>query len=398
VRYQFPLNDEEEAFRDEVRTFLGRNLPPNWGTPGYTPWAGEAEEAEFLRDWQYRLNRAHLVAIGWPEEYGGRGAGIVHQLIYSQEMAGHAAPPLINLGAINAGGPVIIHWGTEWQKTRFLPKMLSAEEVWCQTFSEPDAGSDLAALRTRAVPDGENFVVTGQKIWTTRAHIAEWSFLLARTDPDRPKHHGITYFLLDMRTPGVTIRPLRQINGRSDFNQVFLDGVRLSRELVVGEVNQGWRIATGLLNFERASFGDTTRLERRFEIVSKLAREITRDGAPRKHDPVTRDKMVRFAIILEALRGIGWRTLVAGLRGAPPGPESAVSKLLITETDQAMADFAMELLGPMGILMQESAHAVAGGDAPAAYLTLRAATIGGGTSEVQRNVLGQRLLGLPRDG
>jgi alkylation response protein AidB-like acyl-CoA dehydrogenase len=397
VRYKLALSAEDEAFRDEVRAFLDRNLPAEWGKPGNKPWRNEREELEFLKDWQYRLYQARLVAIAWPEEYGGRGAGVMHQILFAQEMARRGAPPILNRGAILGGGPVIIQWGSDWQKQRFLDTMLRGEEIWCQTFSEPDAGSDLASLRTRAVADGDDFLVTGQKIWTTRGHIADWSFLLARTDPDRPKHHGITYFLLDMKSPGLTVQPLKQISGLSEFNQVFFDNVRVPRQLVVGEVNQGWQVATNLLNYERAGFGDTTRIERRLRVVLKLAQETVVDGKRRFDDPFVRDQIVRNAALVEALRQIGWRGVVAGLQGAPPGHESAISKLLMTETDQGMSELGMDLLGPYSLLTRGSPNTVKGGNAPLSYLIMRASTIGGGTSEIQRNIIGERVLGLPRD-
>jgi alkylation response protein AidB-like acyl-CoA dehydrogenase len=396
MQFELDLSPEDEAFRDEVRTFLERNLPPKWGTVGYKPWSNEEERGAFLRDWQYRLYKARLVAIAWPEEYGGRNATVVQQLIYNREMNRRRAPELLNRPALTHIGPTILHLGTDWQRQRFLPKMLSGEEIWCQMTSEPDAGSDLASLRTRAVGDGEDFLATGTKIWTSRAHLSDWASLMARTNPEAPKHHGITYFLVSMKTPGITIRPLRQIGGMSEFNQIFLDGVRIPRTQIVGEVNEGWRVATTHLNFERSGLSETSRIERRFEILVKLAKETVVDGKPRIDDPLVRDQLARFEVLSEALKQIGLKTILAGLRGRPPGPESAIGKLLTTETDQAMANYGLDLLGPYGVLTQGSPHAVKGGNAALSYLILRAATIGGGTSEIQRNLIGERVLGLPR--
>jgi alkylation response protein AidB-like acyl-CoA dehydrogenase len=396
MQFELVLSDADRAFQAEVRAFLDANLPKGWGTPGFRAWRNEEEQIAFLRDWQYRLYKAGLAAIAWPEEWGGRNATLIQQLIFNQEMQRRAAPEILNRGAILRGGPILMQWGTEWQKQRFLPKMLSGEEFWCQTFSEPDAGSDLAALRTRAELDGDDYVINGHKIWTTRAQYADWSFLLARTDPNAPKHHGISYFLLNMKSPGVIVRPLKQISGRSEFNEVLLQDVRIPRAYLVGEPNKGWQVATNFLNFERASLGDTTRLEKRLRIVTRLAKETIVDGQRKFDDPLVQDELARFATLAEALRLIGQRTILAGLRGTP-GPESAVAKLLTTETDQQMANFGLDLLGPAGILERGSPRALKEGNAALSYLIMRAATIGGGTSEIQRNLIGERILGLPRD-
>jgi alkylation response protein AidB-like acyl-CoA dehydrogenase len=394
--YELELTPEDEAFRQELRHFLDENLPPDWGRPGAKPWRGEQERIAFLKDWQRRLHAAGLAAIAWPEEYGGRGAGVMQQVIYGEEMARRSTPDVINRGAILQIGPAIIQWGSDDQKAFFLPRMLNADDLWCQGFSEPDAGSDLASLKTRAVADGDEFVISGAKIWTSRADIADWCLLLARTDPDAPKHHGISCFIVDMRAPGISVRPLKQISGPSGFNQVFFDEVRVPRTSLVGPLNEGWRVATTTLRYERAGTS-TSRAERRLEIVAKLARETVVDGRRRIDDPLVREKLARFSAVVEALRQIGWRSIVGGLQGSPPGPETSIAKLLWSETDQAMADFGMELLGPYGVLQAGSPHAVKGGNPALSYLIMRAATIGGGTSEVQRNIIGERVLGLPRD-
>jgi alkylation response protein AidB-like acyl-CoA dehydrogenase len=396
VRFELALTPEDEAFRDEIRAFLDANLPPKWGTSGFKAWSTEREQVAFVQNWQHELNRARLAAISWPEEFGGRDATPMQQIVYAQEMSHRSAPDGVNKGAISRGGPIIIQFGTDWQRERFLLKMLSGEEVWCQGFSEPDAGSDLASLKTRAVLEGDEYAITGQKIWTTRAHLSDWCFLLARTDPDAPKHRGITYFLVDMKSPGVTVRPLKQITGRSEFNEVFFDEVHVPRTQVVGEPNRGWQVATTFLNYERASLGDTTRLELRLQRVTRLAMDTVIDGRRRLDDPIIRDKLVRFAARVEALRQMGWNTTVSSLLGAAPGPESAFVKMLWSETDQGLADLAMDIAGAYGVLTAGSPHAIKGGNVPLSYLIMRAATIGGGTSEVQRNIIGERVLGLPK--
>ncbi|MEJ2205786.1 MAG: acyl-CoA dehydrogenase family protein [Gemmatimonadota bacterium] len=390
------LAPEDEAFRDEVRVFLDANLPAGWGTSAYRGPRDEAGRIAFQREWHRRLHEAGLVAIAWPEAYGGRGAGFVQQMIYNTEMARRRAPDPINRSAIAYIGPTIIQWGSDWQKEHFLPRILTAEDVWCQGFSEPGAGSDLAALRTHARLEGDEFVVTGHKVWTSKAHYADWCYVLVRTDLNAPKHEGISCLLVDMRSPGITIRPIRQISGGSEFNEVFLDEVRVPRRCLVGALNQGWRVATSTLSYERAGLSRTSRIERRLDILIALARELTVDGRPTFEDAAVRDRLVRFAVKVEALRHLSARVSAANLRGAAPGPEVSIAKLLTSELDQAMADFGMDLAGPYAALVKGSARAIKGGNVPLSYLIMRAATIGGGTSEIQRNVIAERVLGLPK--
>jgi alkylation response protein AidB-like acyl-CoA dehydrogenase len=356
----------------------------------------EASRIELQRDWQRRLHRAGLVAIAWPVEYGGRGAGFVQQLLYNTEMAQRRAPDPINRSAVAYIGPTIIQWGSDRQREHFLPRILSGEDVWCQGFSEPDAGSDLAALRTQAVVDGDEFVLTGHKVWTSKAHFADWCLVLARTDPAAPKHQGISCLLVDLRSDGITIRPIRQISGQSDFNEVFFDGVRVPRSCLVGELHGGWRVANATLSYERAGLSRTQRIERRLDILLDLARELPVDGRPQIEEPVVRDQLVRFAVEVEALRHISLRASASALRGSAPGPEVSIAKLLTSELDQAMAEFGMDLAGPHAALVRGSEHAIKGGNVPLSYLIMRAATIGGGTSEIQRNLIAERILGLPK--
>jgi alkylation response protein AidB-like acyl-CoA dehydrogenase len=392
---ELELTPEDEAFRAEVRQFLDANLPKDWDKAG-KPWKTSSERVEFLRDWQRRLNKARLAAVSWPVEFGGRGASLTQQIIYSQEMAKQSTPDVINRGAILQLGPAIIQWGSRELKDYFLPRILNADDLWCQGFSEPGGGSDLAAMTTKAVDNGDHFLVSGSKIWTSRAEQASWCFLLARTNPEAKKHQGITAMILDMREPGITIRPLKQISGVMGFNQVFFDSVRVPKNRVIGEVNGGWKVATNTLRYERAGTA-TSRAERRLEVLTKLTRSTTMDGKRRIDDPLVRDRLTRYSAIVQALKEIGWRSIVGGLQGSPPGPETSIAKLIWSETDQSMADYGMELLGPYGPLQAGSPHAVKGGNPAASYLIMRAATIGGGTSEIQRNVIGERVLGLPKD-
>jgi alkylation response protein AidB-like acyl-CoA dehydrogenase len=396
VELELDLSPEDEAFRDEVRSFLDVNLPEGWGTSAYRGPRDEAGRIELQRDWQRRLFEAGLVAIAWPREFGGRGAGFVQQMVYNSEMARRRAPEPINRSAVAYIGPTLIQWGSAWQREHFLPRILSAADLWCQGFSEPDAGSDLAALRTRAELDGDEFVVTGHKVWTSKAHYADWCYVLARTNPDAPKHRGISCLLIDMRSPGITIRPIKQISGRSEFNEVFFDEVRVPRRCLVGELNGGWRVANSTLSYERAGLSRTHRIERRRDIVIALARELEVDGRPLIEDPAVREQLVRFAVRVEALRTISARASAAGLRGAAPGPEISIAKLLTSELDQAMSEYGMDLAGPYATLVRQSDHALKGGNIPLSYLIMRAATIGGGTSEIQRNLIAERVLGLPK--
>jgi alkylation response protein AidB-like acyl-CoA dehydrogenase len=395
---ELDLSPEDEAFRDEVRAFLDANLPDGWGTRAYKGPREEAGRIELQRDWQRRLHQARLIAIGWPVEHGGRGAGFVQQMLYNTEMARRRAPEPINRSAVAYIGPTLIQWGSDWQREHFLPRILSGEDMWCQGFSEPDAGSDLAALRTRAEldGDGDEFVLTGHKVWTSKAHYADWCFVLARTDPNAPKHQGISSLLVDLRSEGITIRPIRQISGRSEFNEVFFDSVRVPRSCLVGELNGGWKVANSTLSFERAGLSRTERIERRLAILVGLARELEVDGRPQIDDPVVREKLVRFAVEVEALRNISVRASTAGLRGTAPGPEVSIAKLLTSKLDQAMSEYGMDLAGPYAALLRESEHSLKGGNIPLSYLIMRAATIGGGTSEIQRNLIAERVLGLPK--
>jgi alkylation response protein AidB-like acyl-CoA dehydrogenase len=398
AEFELDLAPEDEAFRDEVRGFLDANLPEGLGTREYAEPRDEAGRVAFQRTWQRRLFDAGLAAIAWPKEHGGRDAGWIQQLLYNTEMARRRAPDPINRSAVAYIGPTIIQWGSAWQKERFLSRILSGDDVWCQGFSEPDAGSDLAAIRTRAdLHDGE-FIVSGQKVWTSKAHFADWCYIIARTDPHAPKHQGISCLLVDMHSPGITVRPLRQISGRSDFNEVFFDEVRVPMQCLVGPVNGGWRICNSTLRYERAGLSGTSRIERRLDILIGLAQELAVDGKALWDDPVVRDQLVRFAVKVEALRVISVRTSAASLRGADPGPEVSLAKLLTSELDQAMADYGMDLAGPYAALVRESPHTIKGGNVPLSYLIMRAATIGGGTSEIQRNVIAERVLGLPRSG
>jgi alkylation response protein AidB-like acyl-CoA dehydrogenase len=322
----------------------------------------------------------------------------VEQIIFYEELARAEAPPPVNRGALSMLGPTLMAHGTEAQTQRFLPKILTAEEIWCQGFSEPNAGSDLANLQCRAVRDGDDFIVTGQKVWTSLAHVADWGFFLVRTDPGAPKHKGITFLLVDMRSPGITVRPLRQMTGEAEFNEVFLDSVRVPAANVVGKVNEGWPVAMTTLAYERdlLTFIRNVSLRMAVDRLLTLAKKTERNGGRAADDPVVRQRLVALLIEEKCLQLNGYRSLTRLLRGQAPGPEGSTSKLSWSQVDQELAELAMEILGPAGQIT-EGARAVDGGQWASYCLLARASTIRAGTSEILKNILGERVLGLPKD-
>jgi alkylation response protein AidB-like acyl-CoA dehydrogenase len=390
----FNYTAEDEAFRTEFRAWLQNNL--QYATPIREPLADEeAGDWEARIRWHRKLNEGGWVAINWPREYGGRGASILQNIVYHEELerAGTAAP-FTGFG-IPLLGPTLIHWGTSQQKRRFLPKILTAEEIWCQGYSEPNAGSDLAGLQTRAIEDGDDFVVNGSKIWTSAAQRADWIFLLVRTDADAPKHKGISYLLVDMKTPGVAVRPLVQMTGARGFNQVFFEDVRVPRQNLVGQKNQGWQVALTTLMFERSTGHDRGIANQISELV-ELARRVPRDGRTAWESASVRQKIAQFALEAEAIRYTGYRQLTRQLRGLPPGPEGSMLKLCSTELALRLAAFATELLGPYSQLQLAAPFAMDAGKWSQRMLAARGATIYAGTNQVQHNIIGERVLGLPK--
>jgi alkylation response protein AidB-like acyl-CoA dehydrogenase len=393
----FGFSEQEERYRARVRAFLQANLSEIWGEEGQRP-TDETTRLKLLRQWQKRLFDHGFVGMAWPREYGGQGATQIEQAIFYEEMARSRAPVAINPVGINLVGPTLIAHGSEAHKQRFLPKILSGEHIWCQLFSEPNAGSDLAALRTRAELSGDEFVVNGQKIWSSFAHYADWGILLARTDPAAPKHRGISYFLVDMKTPGVNPRPLHQMSGSSEFCETFLDNVRIPRENLVGQINEGWRVATTTLSNERGTTTLATmiRFQRTFDELVELARSIIRAGRPATEDPIVRSRLAEFYIDLQKLRYSAFRAFSSILKGGSPGPEGSTLKLHWSEFHQRMQEFAMELQGSASQLMRDSPHAIRNGLWQYTFLWSRSDTIYAGTSEIQRNIIAQRVLGLPK--
>ncbi|HXZ87910.1 MAG TPA: acyl-CoA dehydrogenase family protein [Candidatus Binataceae bacterium] len=389
----FNYGPEDEAFRAEFRAWLEQNR--QYAMPMQEPLSDEAEGDWDARvRWHRKLHEGGWVAVSWPKEYGGRGASLLQNIIYYEELERIGAGAAGGFG-ISLLGPTLMHWGSEEQKRRFIPKILSAEEFWCQGYSEPNSGSDLASLQTRAIEEGDYFVVNGSKIWTSQAHHADWIFLLVRTDPEAPKHKGISYLLVDMKTPGITVRPLVQMTGARGFNQVFFEDVRVPKKNIVGEKNNGWQVAITTLMFERAG-GNERGLMKQVQELAALAKRTRRNGRSTWDDRSVRQKIARFAIEAEAIMYTGFRQLTRQLKGMPPGPEGSMNKLCGTELALGIAMFAMELLGPYGQLEADAEFVVDQGRWLQRMLAARGPTIYAGTNQIQHNIVGERVLGLPK--
>jgi alkylation response protein AidB-like acyl-CoA dehydrogenase len=395
----FTLTPEQQSFREEVRSWLTKHLPKDWSSKVQAASDVPREEAyDFLRQWQRKMYDAGFVGLTWPKESGGRGLTFMEEMILQEEMAQAKAPPVLNILAVGMAGPTINAYGTEEQKKRYPPKMLSCEEIWCQGYSEPNSGSDLAALQTRAVKDGDHYVINGQKVWTSLAHIADWMMLLARTDPAAPKHKGITYFLLDMHAPGVTVKPLKQITGDAEFNEVYFDNVRVHESQILGGLNNGWAVGLTTLKYERLAlgFGLQVRLRIALDGLVDLARRSSKNGAPASKDPVMRQKLAQMWIDTEVFKYTGARAITKLLKGELPGPEASTGKMMWVEGHQRLQELAMELEGPYAQLTKGSRWAVENGLWQYGFLRSRANSIEGGTTEIQKNIIGERVLGLPK--
>ena len=393
----FQYTPEQDAFRLRVRSWLAEHLPSELKVEDAMDErvAPNREIFDKRTAWHKQLYQAGWIGLAWPKEYGGQGAELMEQIIYNEEYAHARAPILPGYVGLGLAGPTIAQWGSEEQKQHFLPRILQGELVWCQGYSEPGSGSDLASLQTRAVEDGDEFVVNGQKVWTSGAQYADWMVLLARTDPEAPKHKGISYFLLDMKTPGVSVRPLVLLNGHSHFNEVFFEDVRIPKANLLGPKNEGWKVAITTLMFERSAAGGGgggSQIRR----LAELAKQVEIDGRPAWQHSWVRQRLAAFEIEKEALKYTRLRSLTRQLRGQPPGPEGSILKLAGSELGVRIAAFASELLGPYALLEAET-QAVP--DAPRwlnRVLSARQYTIAGGTSEIQHNIIGERVLGLPK--
>jgi alkylation response protein AidB-like acyl-CoA dehydrogenase len=373
------FSEPELAFRDELRAWFADH------EPGAEPYGDEDAHYEWRRDFQRRLARDGWAAVHWPPEYGGRGATLTQSAIFFEELGRARAPLPANVLGLLLAGPTIMTWGTPEQKERYLTPILTAEEIWCQGFSEPDAGSDLASLKTRAVKDGDDWMVTGQKVWTSGAQYSKWCMLVARTDPEAAKHKGLTYFLMDMEQEAVQVRPLRQITGGSEFNELFIDGARIPDENVLGGVGNGWKVALTTLMNERAGLAFFLQVRLRQLLDQVIAEAAARDLLD---DPVIADRIGELHLKAEVLRLTAYRGLTMIEKYGQPGPEGSLTKWMWSETNQQLTQFAADLVGPAAL--------TAGSRWAYELLRARGNSIEGGTTEVLKNIVAERVLGLPK--
>ncbi len=388
----FRFTPEQEAFRSDVRAFLDDALPADWiGSDN----AIDEEAFQFGREFLRKLAPKNWIAPAWPAEYGGLGLSLWEQVVFNEEMAYQRAP-LLNLAAVGYLGPTIMMYGNEEQERRHLPGITSGEVIWCQGYSEPGSGSDLASLQTRAVQDGDDFIINGQKIWTSQAHYADWIFLLARTDPEAPKHRGISYFLVDMKSPGITVRPLINMAGQSGFNEVFFEDVRVPRSGLLGELNRGWYMATTTLDFERSSVATSAGYRRTLGELVAYARETKANGAAVYDLPLVRHKLAELWLEYNIARYLSYRVVTLQVQKIVPNYEASIVKIFNSEYNQRLSRAGLHVLGLYGQLEPESAQARLRGRFERSYLASVGSTIAAGTSEIQRNIIATRGLGLPR--
>ena len=389
----FELSPREVAFRDELRSWLAARLPDEWRSPHpKEPWSDATRD--LARRWQSRLAEGRYVAMDWPIELNGRDATLGERIVLQQELMRARAPRILGHVGLDLVGPALIAHGTATQRARFLEPARTAAELWCQGFSEPGAGSDLGSLRTRAQLEGDHYVVNGQKVWTSVAEVADFCFLLTRTNPDVRKHVGISALIVDMRTPGITVRPLHQLTGEAEFNEVFFDNVRVPRENLVGAEGDGWKIAMGILSHERGpmwAFMFHGYMSADLRQLIELARE-----RGRHQDPLARQRLADAWVGVEIMRLLGARSLTAEGRGEHLGPRTSLEKLFGSELSQRVRELAMEILGPEALLAMDDPRAPWEGRWQRFHLFSRSETIMGGTSEIQRQVIAQQVLGLPR--
>jgi alkylation response protein AidB-like acyl-CoA dehydrogenase len=387
---------EDEAFRQRARRWFAEHP------------SGPLETLAQKKAWQRTLYDAGFVGMGWPREYGGQDARPMEQAIVAEEMARANVPGAVNSLALGLIGPTLIVHGSDDQKQRYVRRMLTAEDIWCQLYSEPDSGSDLASLKTSAVRDGDHWVVNGQKVWTSLGPIADFGILLARTDPSVPKHQGISYFILDMHSPGVEVRPLKQITGSSEFAEIFFTNVTVPADNIIGNEGQGWEFAQTTLGFERGgnTLARVTRHQANLQRLIEITRLLSRDGEPTLDDPVVRQKLGRMVVEVEVLRYAGYRILSKLEQGKRPGSESSVDKLYYSELDKRHQELIQDILGPYGQLEKGvpgelglNSSTARGDESTWAwnFLWSRAGTIYAGSSEIQKNIIGERVLKLPRE-
>jgi len=390
----FTWSAEEEAFREEIRAFLQTELPEGWGSTQFWDPDDDSQFA-FAHEFTKKLGKKNLLAVSWPQEYGGLEWPFWKQFIFNEELANFDAP-VVGRNATRFLGPTVMRYGTEEQKKQHLPGILSGETVWCQGYSEPNAGSDLASLQTRAVQDGDEFVINGQKIWTSMAQHSDWIFMLARTDPNAPKHRGISYFLVDMHTPGLTVKPLIDMSNGHHFNEVYFENVRVPRSGLLGELNRGWYMATTTMSYERSGIEGPAAAGRYVRRLTQYAKETKRHGKPLAEDPLIRQRLGQLATEVEVARALAWRIASVQTKGDIPGPEAPALKVFASELFQRIAQTGMQMLGLYGQLESDSKWAPLAGAFERLYLVSVSRTIAAGTSEIQRNIIAERGLSLPR--
>ncbi len=388
---EFTFSPDDESFRDQVRTWMTEHLVGEFAQLGSGMDLGEGDELDVRRAWERELAAGGWVGIGWPKEYGGRDLPVTQLLVFNEEYARAGGPGRTGFFGEQLLGPTLMAFGTDTQKQRFLPPILRADEYWCQGFSEPDAGSDLANVKTTAVRDGDEWVINGQKVWTSLGHLADWIFVVCRTDPAAAKkHEGISFLLCPVDQPGVEMRPIKQITGTAEFNEVFFTDARTPADMVVGPIGQGWKVVMATLGFERgtAFLAQQLRFAEEYHKVVALARERGRDT-----DPLVRQRLADAHIGLEIMRLTGLRTVSKIIRGGTPGPESSIGKLHWSRWHQRLGELEMDLMGADGQILTDGVA----GDFQYTFLFSRAHTIYAGSSEIQRNIVGERVLGLPRE-
>ena len=390
------FTQQEEDFRQEIRDFIKDELPSDWDPIGQTGESVEDRQA-FTRGMSKRLADKGWLTLAWPEEYGGQGRSIMEQVIYSEEMSYWNVPGTeLGTGAISWVGPVLMLAGTEEQKQEHLPPIARAERYWCTLYSEPGSGSDPASLQTSAVRDGDDYVINGQKIWTSSAHFADWGWLAARTNPDAPKHRGISLFMLDMKSPGVEVRPIENMAGGRDFNDVYFNDVRVPSGNLVGQEDRGWYTLAVALDFERSGVGYSAGARRTLNALTNYVKATERGGAPLSRDPQVRKKLAQRHVETEISRWLSYRVAWMQSQGLIPNAEASMSKMYGTELTQRVARTGMEILGMAGLLSEGSKWSPLQGHIQQSYLMSTSSTIAAGTSEIQRNIIAQRGLGLPR--
>ncbi len=383
----------EAELRDECRDWLRAHLPWEYGV-GLPPRFDDlADEVAFGRDWQARLAEGRWVGVAWPEEYGGRAAGPIGHYIVTEELARARAPELVGRIGVNLVGPTILAHGTPEQRSRWLPRILDAGEIWCQLFSEPGAGSDLTSLTTRAERVEGGWRLNGQKVWTSYAQFADWGVCLARTDPDAPRSKGISYLVVDMRAEGVEVRPLRQITDESEFNEVFFSDVFVPEDRIIGPEHEGWRVANSTLTHERGV--NPRQLVIHAQLLEELLRAAGDAGA--WDDPRIAPRLAQAFVEVQMFRLHNWRSVSRTSRGAEPGPVGSINKLWWSEMSKRLHDTVMTVLGPYAPLWAGAQHNPGAGRWQRSWLYYQASSIWAGTNEIQRNVVGERTLGLPRE-